>query len=342
MSSTRSGIAAVTALAIALACPQAGAREPTVAVLPSQSGELTSAMREILDETLSGRVDGLGWTAAPPSEVAASVAGTCGAAGCTVAQAAAVGEQAGASHVLMTVVEGTAGGLHLRMIVVDVLTAKTAEAAAPTDASGLLADAVKLLAGVMPEPPAPAAPEPPAPEPAAPAAPPPPSDVPGGPGPGAGPAAQDEPVLLTPQPRFQLEPPAAMEEAGPTQVDEQYEKLYRRSTGLMAAGGILTISGTAVLVASIVEWVEFVEWQKRARDSQCIDCIDKADEKIKTNAILTGVGVGVLLPGIITLGAGITQRLLAVKLREEASALLPRLRVAVAPGSGHLSAAWTF
>ena len=63
--------------------------------------------------------------------------------------------------------------------------------------------------------------------------------------------------------------------------------------------------------------------------------------KLLSNTLVALIFI-VLIPGIITLGAGITQRLLAVKLRDQARAFMPEMNVALSPGGGVLTATWTF
>lgn len=340
---------AAMALILALAPTQAHASDPSVAVLPVTGDGVTGAMFDIVHDTITVRAGKQGWSVAPASKVSSAASTICGDDTCTTGEAVAVGKAASATHVLSTVVEETGAGLNLRMVLFDVATGKTGKAATATDTSGILASAVKLMKKVLPEASSLASPvveDKPAPQTYKKPEPAPPAETYEKPEPPPPAKTYKKPVTHESKPKvsLELEPPdtGAGDAALAEHVDGEFEKLYRRSTGLLAVGGLLTLGGVALTVTSVVKWVSFVEWQKKARDDQCLECIDQADDKIKTNAIITGVAAGVLLPGIITLGAGITQRMLAVKMREKAAAFMPDLNLALAPDGGYLSATWTF
>ncbi len=326
---SRMMVTAVTVATILTSTP-ARASEPGVAIIPVSAQGVTSATTVIVQETIASKAAKLGFTPQPASKVASSVASHCPGT-CTAAQALAVGKDTGAAYVLLTVIEQSGNGLHIRMDVWTVSTAESATAAASTDTSGLLAASAKLTAKVMPDP---------ATASLAPAL----APVEQAPGPMVQPHvyAKPKPVGLAKPLHVSTPPLMNAESALIAHLDDQYDSLHKRSTALMAIGGLLSAGGLALTVTSIVSWVTFVKWQEQARDSQCIECIEEAKGKIRTNAILTGVSAAVLLPGIITLGAGITQRMLALKLNNKVASFMPGVTLAMESDSTHLLATWTF
>ncbi len=283
----------------------AGAAGPGAAVVASTSDGLSASTLEIVDSTLLAKVESVGYEAVQAS---------------SVAQAKALG----VDKIVTTHLVRTGDEVLVRLSVIDAKTGAAVKGSAKTSTSGVLAEVVKLLKKSLPKP-APAtvvpvkkpAPEPPVnkPEPAL--------------------AAEPEPVVKKPKPASGSELEL---------VHGLWEDMYRSSTALLAAGTVATLAGVGFAITAAVLWKKLEDYQDWAEENACRECISKARDKMKVNLAITGVGIGLLLPGVFVLVSGIGKRAKALQLKKEMARLVPDMNLAVSPNGrgGELTLTWNF
>lgn len=229
---------------------------------------------------------------------------------------------ASADKILSTHLVRSGDEVIIHMFVHDTSTGKKLKNTAKTTSSGVLAQVVKLLKKSLPKP---------SPEPA----------------PIAKPAPKPTPVAKKPAPgpASKAPEPSEIEKITDPQVGlvyGVYEDLHRNSTALIASGTVTTIAGLAFTITAGVLWKRFEDWQDWAEENACLECVSKGKKKMKVNLAITGVGIGLLLPGVMVLVAGIGKRQKALRLRAEMARVIPDMNLALSRDSGELTLTWRF
>ncbi|MBW2264397.1 MAG: hypothetical protein JRG91_20725 [Deltaproteobacteria bacterium] len=299
------------AVGIAVLClsaaMEAGAADPGAAVVSATADGLNASMLEIVDSTIISKVESLGYETVQAS---------------SVSQAKAMG----VDKIVTTHMVRSGDEVLVRLSVIDAKSGSVAKGSAKTTTSGVLAEIVKLLKKSLPRP-APKAVAPvkkPAPKAAAPVKKPAPKPV-----------HMPEPVVTEPVPASSGELEL---------VHGVWEDMYRSSTALLAAGTVATLAGVGFAITAAVLWKRLEDYQDWAEENACRDCITTARDKMKVNLAVTGVGIGLLLPGVFVLVSGIGKRAKALKLKDEMARLVPDMNLAISPRGkgGELTLTWNF
>ena len=304
----RGYLAVVVALACLSLAHRASAADPAAAVVSSTADGLNASMLEIVDSTLVSKVKSLGYATKSAS---------------SVAQAKALG----VDTIVAAQMVRNGDDVLVKLSVIDTASGAVDKSTAKSTTSGVLADVVKLLKKSLPK----ATPKPVAPK---------PEPV----------AKKPAPEPVTPKPKPVIEPEPVLEKPRPVSASELelvhgvWEDMYRTSTALIAAGTVGTLVGVGFTITAAVLWKKLEDYQDWAEENACRECISKAKDKMKVNLAITGVGIGLLLPGVFVLVSGIGKRAKALKLRDEMARLVPDMNLAISPGGqgGELTLTWNF